>query len=76
MAEIAVSVQRMTDERMIVDKKEEKIEEKVDEKLAKKVEAETKKVDDCCGITEVSEWDWLLNVTCKDISAIYVTVHR
>ena len=23
-----------------------------------------------------SEWDWLLNVTCNDISVIYVTVHR
>ena len=24
----------------------------------------------------VSEWDWLLNVTCNDISVIYVTAHR
>ena len=24
----------------------------------------------------MSEWDWLLNVTCNDISVIYVTVHR
>ena len=23
-----------------------------------------------------SEWDWLLNVTCNDISVMYVTVHR
>ena len=24
----------------------------------------------------MSEWDWLLNVTCNDISVIYVTAHR
>ena len=24
----------------------------------------------------MSEWDWLLNVTCYDISVIYVTTHR
>ena len=24
----------------------------------------------------VSEWDWFLNVTCNDISVIYVTAHR
>ena len=23
-----------------------------------------------------SEWDWLLNVTCNDISVIYITAHR
>ena len=26
--------------------------------------------------TQMSEWDWLLNVTCNDISVIYVTAHR
>ena len=24
----------------------------------------------------MSEWDWMLNDTCKDISVIYVTAHR
>ena len=24
----------------------------------------------------MSEWDWLLNVTCNDISVLYVTSHR
>ena len=27
-------------------------------------------------INRASEWDWLLNVTCNDISVIYVRAHR